>query len=179
MDPPPTPRRRPLSAYYAPPSSPSASSHVERTRSPPPSPSSHRVQQQQRGTGRPAHQSHRSTSSLSSLAQLNLGGPLPLGAHAPPASATLASSPSLSRATSGWDAADYSSLRRSNSILTSSATPWGERTHFGAAGGGGGAAGGGGGGGACGVAQGGQAHGGALDGVRSFEQVQERTFVRW
>lgn len=179
MDPPPTPRRRPLSAYYAPPSSPSASSHVERTRSPPPSPSSHRVQQQQRGTGRPAHQSHRSTSSLSSLAQLNLGGPLPLGAHAPPASATLASSPSLSRATSGWDAAEYSSLRRSNSILTSSATPWGERTHFGAAGGGGGAAGGGGGGGAYGVAQGGQAHGGALDGARSFEQVQERTFVRW
>ncbi|GAA5844203.1 hypothetical protein JCM9279_001724 [Rhodotorula babjevae] len=165
MDPPPTPRRRPLSAYYPPPS-PSASSHqVDRTRSPPPSPST----AQGRVQRRPAHQGHKSSSSLSSLAQLHLGP-----AHAPPSSTSSAStvthSPSLSRGAgaAGWDAADYSSsLRRSNSILTSSATPWGERTHFGAQGGGGA------------LGHGAGAGQGGLDGSRSFEQVQERTFVRW
>ncbi|GAA5904249.1 hypothetical protein JCM8208_006816 [Rhodotorula glutinis] len=162
MDPPPTPRRRPLSAYYPPPSPSSSSSHqVDRTRSPPPSPSTAQGRVQRT---RPAHQGHKSSSSLSSLAQLNLG-------HAPPppsstGTSTLTHSPSLSR--TGWDAADFSSsLRRSNSILTSSATPWGERTHFGGQGGGGA------------LGQGGAAGQGGFDGSRSFEQVQERTFVRW
>ncbi|BGP43560.1 alpha-actinin [Rhodotorula kratochvilovae] len=150
MDPPPTPKRRPVSAYYPPPS-PSSSAHVHRPYSPPPSPS-----KQHAGLGRrPTHGGHRSTSSLSSLAQLNLASPSMSPSLGP------SHSPSLSRAGGhGWDPAEYSStLRRSNSILTSSATPWGERTHYGA--------------------QGGGAHAGASNGSSSFEAVQERTFLRW
>ncbi|GAA6057092.1 hypothetical protein JCM3770_002075 [Rhodotorula araucariae] len=150
MDAPPTPRRRPVSAHYAP-ASPSAA-HVHRQASPPPSPSAQRVGSHRR----PAHAGHRSTSSLSSLAQLNLAA----GSSSASPSLGPSHSPSLARTAGAgaWEA-DYHTLRRSNSILTSSATPWGERTHYGA--------------------QGGGAHSGGFDGGSSYDLIQERTFLRW
>ncbi|BGP20152.1 hypothetical protein JCM10213_000763 [Rhodosporidiobolus nylandii] len=156
MNPPPgrTARPRPYSVYDAP---PSPSSHAgsaggftfgapsSRPTSPPPaSPTA-----SPRLNRRPTHQAHRTTSSLSSLAQLNLNGSgygsysaAGGGGSARSGSPSPRQSPDLGGRT----------LERTNSILASPSTHWGGFVAHGNGGGGTG---------------------------REYEDVQNRTFCKW
>ncbi|GJN94415.1 hypothetical protein Rhopal_007495-T1 [Rhodotorula paludigena] len=145
MDAPASPRRRPLSAYYAPsaplaPASPHRSTTLASSSSRPPSPS-----KEQAGAGQRTRPSHRSANSLSSLAQLNLNS-LASHPHEPLASLRHHHREPL--------------LKRTNSILNSPATPWGEFTH-------------------APFVPHDAAPTTALVHERTFEDVQERTFCKW
>ncbi|GAA5892714.1 hypothetical protein JCM6882_000562 [Rhodosporidiobolus microsporus] len=152
MEPPPrtqTPRQRPQSVYGVP-SSPSSSFTFGRPTSPPPaSPSS-----SPRLNRRPTHQGHRTTSSLSSLAQLNLNG-AHSHAHSSGTSSPSQTPPLGPPPHSPSFANGGQRLERSNSILASPSTHWGGFGNF------------------ANPAVGGGGHG------REYEDVQNRTFCKW
>ncbi|BGP27742.1 actin cross-linking [Rhodotorula toruloides] len=150
MEPPSTPRRRPISMHYPPPSPSSYSLSSHRPTSPPP------PAQPPRLTRRPTHQKHKSTSSLSSLAQLNLGGSFggSSGRQTPPPSlgpsSSIPHSPSILHSPR-WEEGTWG-LQRSNSISAAAGGQWG----------------------AFGVGS------SAAVGVgREYEDVQNRTFCKW
>ncbi|GAA5820946.1 hypothetical protein JCM11251_001888 [Rhodosporidiobolus azoricus] len=144
-----TPRQRPQSVYGVPssPSSLSTFTFGNSTSHAPPSPSS-----SPRLNRRPAHQGHRTTSSLSSLAQLNLNGHGSSGTSSPSRTPPLGGPPQSPSFAANWG----QRLERSSSILASPSTHWGGFGNFAnpAVGAGGG-------------------HG------REYEDVQNRTFCKW
>ncbi|BGO95730.1 hypothetical protein NBRC10512_001564 [Rhodotorula toruloides] len=150
MESPSTPRRRPISMHYPPPSPSSYSISSHRPTSPPPPSQSPRL------TRRPTHQKHKSTSSLSSLAQLNLGGSFggSNGRETPPPSlgpaSSISHSPSILHSPR-WEEGTWG-MQRSNSISAAAGGQWG----------------------AFGIGS------SAATGVgREYEDVQNRTFCKW
>jgi hypothetical protein len=151
MDPP----RRPQSTYGYPPPSPTfsfGSASSSRPHSPPPSAPSPQGSPRRR----PTQRGHKTTSSLSSLAQLNLHGSPSF--HSSPSFSSPNSTPPLGPPSASPDrngAGGYR-LERSNSVLASPSTHWGGFTSF--------------------SSPGGQAGGGP---GREYEDVQNRTFCKW
>lgn len=136
--------------HYPPPSPSSYSISSHRPTSPPPPSQSPRL------TRRPTHQKHKSTSSLSSLAQLNLGGSFggSNGRETPPPSlgpaSSISHSPSILHSPR-WEEGTWG-MQRSNSISAAAGGQWG----------------------AFGVGS------SAAIGVgREYEDVQNRTFCKW
>ncbi|GAA5972877.1 hypothetical protein JCM11641_003984 [Rhodosporidiobolus odoratus] len=128
-----TPRQRPVSTYTIPASpSSSSSSHHFISSSRPTSPPPNSTTTSPRLNRRPTTAGHRTTSSLSSLAQLNLNGHL--GNSNPPLGGPSYALPSPRQSP---DLGGGRNLERSNSILASPSTHWGGFVGHGQGGGGG------------------------------------------